>query len=121
MGASTFSAKTENLPALRDRVDHEADEGLADEDVALLFGLGLHELADLAGELRVVGGHERVVLIGDEDGVEGRGGVHAIDDQRLVLHLVRGLLGELLEGEGGVRGAEDAGDAVFKYGQEVHE
>ena len=109
------------LTRLERRVDHEADERGAHEAVALLLGLGAHELGDLAGELGVIGRQELIVIGGDEHGVEGGGGVDAVDDQGLVLHLAGRLLGELLEGEGRLRRAKDPSDAVFKYVQEVHE
>ena len=109
------------LTRLERRIDHEADERGAHEAVALLLGLGAHELGDLAGELGVIGRQELIVIRGDEHGVEGGGGVDAVDDQGLVLHLAGRLLGELLKGEGRLRRAEDPSDAVFKYVQEVHE
>ena len=103
------------------RVDHKAHERLTDKDVAALFGLRLHELADLARKLGVERGEHGIVIGGDQDGVECRRGVDAVDHQSLILHVASGLLGKLLKGERGTGGTEDAGHVVLEDVQEVHE
>ena len=103
------------------RIDHKAHEGLADKDIAALFGLRLHELADLARKLGVEQGEHGIVVGGDKDGIECRRRVDAVDHQSLILHVASGLLGKLLKGEQGTGGTEDAGHVVLEDVQEVHE
>ena len=116
--------KDGELAALERRVCHESNDGPAHEGVALALCLALDELRSLLRDLRVERAHGKVVLAGDEDGIEGRCGVHAVDDVGLGLHLAGGLLGKLLEGERGGetlgRGAEQAADALLKDVKEVH-
>ena len=113
--------KDRELAAAQLRVDHKANEGLADKDVAALFGLRFHKLADLARKLGIERGEHGIVVGGNQDGIERRRGVDAVDHQSLILHVASGLLGKLLKGERGTGGTEDAGHVVLEDVQEVHE
>ena len=112
------------LAGLEGRVDHEAHQRLSHEGVALLLGLGRHEGAGLVGDLLVERAHEGIVGRGDQHGVEGRRGVHAVDLVGLVLHLASGPLGQLLKREGlgvalGGR-TKDGADAPLEVIQKAH-
>ena len=120
-GGIDVLGKDRELAGAQLRIDHKAHEGLADKDIAALFGLRLHELADLARKLGVERGEHGIVVGGDKDGIECRRRVDAVDHQSLILHVASGLLGKLLKGERGTGGTEDAGHVVLEDVQEVHE
>ena len=120
-GGIDVLGKDRELAAAQLRVDHKANEGLADKDVAALFGLRFHKLADLARKLGIERGEHGIVVGGNQDGIERRRGVDAVDHQSLILHVASGLLGKLLKGERGTGGTEDAGHVVLEDVQEVHE
>ena len=120
-GGIDVLGKDRELAGAQLRIDHKAHEGLADKDIAALFGLRLHKLADLARKLGVERGEHGIVVGGDQDGIECRRGVDAVDHQSLILHVASGLLGKLLKGERGTGGTEDAGHVVLEDVQEVHE
>lgn len=120
-GGIDVLGKDRELAGAQLRIDHKAHEGLADKDIAALFGLRFHKLADLARKLGVERGEHGIVVGGDQDGIECRRRVDAIDHQSLILHVASGLLGKLLKGERGTGGTEDAGHVVLEDVQEVHE
>ena len=119
-GGIDVLGKDGELAALKGGVDHKAHQGLAHKGVALLLCLSLDELAHFTRELRVVRGHQRVVVIGNQDRIECRRGVDAIDHKRLIFHLVSRLLGELLEGKWCAGGTKDACHVVFEGVQKLH-
>ena len=120
-GGVDVLGKDRELTGTQLGVDHKANEGFTDKDIAALFGLCLHKLADLARKLGVERGEHGIVVGGDQDGIECRRGVDAVDHQSLILHVASGLLGKLLKGERGTGGTEDAGHVVLEDVQEVHE